>query len=193
MGDAEFEVLKYELKADLNAYLAATDPAKVKTRTLAEVIAFNKSDARELGLFGQEIFDDAEKLGPLTDPAYLAARAKSLALAKVGLDTMLSANNVAALVEPTYGLHVAPAIPSAAIISMAPRPANSRHLRLSAPDCADGAGEGVARRDQLHRQGKQRRRPAALRLRPRTGGEDAGAAAISAQRSHGGLLESAGK
>jgi amidase len=104
MGDAEFDVLKYELKADLNAYLASTDPAKVKTRTLAEVIAFNKSDVRELGLFGQEIFDDAEKLGPLTDPAYLAARAKSLALAKVGLDTMLSANNVAALVEPTYGL-----------------------------------------------------------------------------------------
>ena len=104
MGDAEFDVLKYELKADLNAYLAATDPAKVKTRTLADVIAFNKADKRELALFGQEIFEQADKLGPLTDPAYVAARAKSLALAKVGLDTMLSANNVAALVEPTYGL-----------------------------------------------------------------------------------------
>lgn len=104
IGDAEFDVLKYELKADLNAYLASTDPAKVKTRTLADVIAFNKADKRELALFGQEIFEDADKLGPLTDPVYVAARAKSLALARVGLDTMLGANNVAALIEPTYGL-----------------------------------------------------------------------------------------
>lgn len=104
LGDAEFDVLKYELKADLNAYLASTDPAKVKTRTLADVIAFNKADARELAPFGQEIFEAGEKLGPLTDPAYVAARAKSLALAQVGLDTMLGANNVAALVSPSYGL-----------------------------------------------------------------------------------------
>ncbi len=103
-GDAEFDVLKYELKADLNAYLASTDPAKVKTRTLADLIAFNKADKRELALFGQEIFEAADKLGPLTDPAYATARAKSLALAKVGLDTMLDANRVAALVSPTYGL-----------------------------------------------------------------------------------------
>jgi amidase len=104
LGDAESSVLHYELKADLNAYLASTDPAKVKTRTLTDVIAFNKSDKRELGLFDQDTFEAADKLGPLTDPDYLAARAKSLALAKVGIDTMLSANNVAALVEPTYGL-----------------------------------------------------------------------------------------
>lgn len=104
MGDAEFDVLKYELKADLNAYLASTDPTKVKSRSLADVIAFNKSGKRELVPFDQDIFEAAEKLGPLTDPAYAAARAKSLALAKVGLDTMLNANNVAAIVEPTYGL-----------------------------------------------------------------------------------------
>ena len=104
MDEAELDVMKYELKADLNAYLAATDPARVKTRTLADVIAFNKADKRELAPFDQGIFEDAEKLGPLTDPAYAAARAKSLALAKAGLDTMLAANNVAAIVEPTYGI-----------------------------------------------------------------------------------------
>jgi amidase len=104
MGEAEFDVLKYELKADLNAYLAST-PATVKTRTLADVIAFNKANAaRELGLFGQDIFEAADKLGGLDSPAYLAARAKSLALARdAGLDMMLKASNIAAIVSPTYG------------------------------------------------------------------------------------------
>jgi len=105
LGDAEFDVLKYELKADLNAYLASTDPAKVKTRTLSDIIAFNKANAaRELGLFDQDTFEDADKLGGLDDPAYVTARAKSLALAKVGLDTMIGANRLAALVSPSYGL-----------------------------------------------------------------------------------------
>lgn len=104
MGEAEFEVLKYELKADLNAYLAST-PAIVKTRTLTDLIAFNTAHAaRELGLFGQDTFEAADKLGGLDSPAYLAARAKSLALARdAGLDVMLKANNVAAIVSPTYG------------------------------------------------------------------------------------------
>ncbi len=101
MGDAEFKVLLTELKADLNAYLATT-PAGVKTRTLADVIAFNKTDPRELGLFGQEIFDQAEATKGLDDAAYKEARATSLRLAgKDGIDAMLAASNVAALVAPT--------------------------------------------------------------------------------------------
>src|SRR5687767_13314119 len=52
MGQGEFKVLLTELKADLNAYLATTPPS-VRTRTLAEVIAFNKGSPRELALFGR--------------------------------------------------------------------------------------------------------------------------------------------
>ncbi|PMX56158.1 amidase, partial [Pseudomonas sp. FW305-33] len=44
IGEAESLVLHTELKADLNAYLATT-PAAVKTRTLADVIAFNAANA----------------------------------------------------------------------------------------------------------------------------------------------------
>ncbi|MBT2187898.1 amidase [Sphingobium sp. H33] len=106
LGEAEGEVLHYELKADLNAYLASTDPARVRTRSLADVIAFNKAHAdRELAIFGQETFEEAEKLGGLDSPDYVAARAKSLALARdAGIDAMLAGNRVAAIVEPSYGL-----------------------------------------------------------------------------------------
>ena len=103
MREAELLVFEYEFKAGINAYLAST-PASVKTRTLADLIAFNKAHAeRELGLFGQGIFESADKLGGLDSPGYLAARAKSLALAKdAGLDVMLKGYHVAALVAPSF-------------------------------------------------------------------------------------------
>jgi amidase len=101
MGEAELKVLLSELKADLNAYLATT-PAAVKTRTLADVIAFNRTNARELGLFGQDTFETAEKTGGLDDPDYKAARATSLRLAGAeGIDAMLAKANAVALVAPT--------------------------------------------------------------------------------------------
>jgi amidase len=101
MGQSEFKVLLTELKADLNAYLATTPPS-VRTRTLAEVIAFNKGSARELALFGQDTFEEAEKTKGLDDPEYKKARETSLRLAGVeGIDKMLKENNVVALVGPT--------------------------------------------------------------------------------------------
>jgi amidase len=102
MGEAETLVLHTELKADLNAYLATT-PSTVKTRTLADVIAFDTAHAdRELGLFGQETFVKAEATKGLNDPAYQAARATSLQIAgHDGIDAMLAANHLDALVSPT--------------------------------------------------------------------------------------------
>ena len=104
IGDAELVVLLTELKADLNTYLATT-PAAVRARTLADLIAFNRAHAeRELGLFGQELFEKAQATKGLSDPAYLAARATSLRLAGVdGIDRMLAENRVDALVAPTSG------------------------------------------------------------------------------------------
>lgn len=101
IGPAEFTVLLTEFKAGLNAYLAAT-PAGVKTRSLADVIAFNKTDARELALFGQDILEKSQATKGLDDPAYKAARALSLRLAgKDGIDALLAATNTVALVSPT--------------------------------------------------------------------------------------------
>lgn len=105
LGDAEFTVLKAELKADLNAYLATTPPS-VTTRTLADVIAFNEANAAtEMPFFGQEIFLEAQKMPGLDDPAYKEARAKSLWLAgREGIDAMLAKAGVRLLVQPSYGL-----------------------------------------------------------------------------------------
>jgi amidase len=110
MGAASYEVLQYELKADLNAYLASTSPDQVRTRTLADLIAFDTAHAsQEMPLFGQDIFLMAQAKKDLSDPDYREARAKSLRLAgREGIDTMLADNKVAMLVTISYG----PAWPS---------------------------------------------------------------------------------
>ena len=102
MGRNEFTVLLTEFKADLNAYLATT-PASVRTRTLADVIAFNEANReRELALFGQDIFEQAEKTEGLDDPEYKKARETSFRLAgPEGIDKMLKDNDVVALISPT--------------------------------------------------------------------------------------------
>jgi amidase len=102
IGREEFTVLLHELKADLNAYLATTPP-EVKTRTLADVIAFNTANAdAEMALFGQETFEKAEATKGLDDPDYKAARALSYQLAGPGgIDRMLEAHDLVALVFPT--------------------------------------------------------------------------------------------
>jgi amidase len=104
LGEAEFEVLLYELKADLNAYLAKAAPA-VKTRTLEQVIAFNTATAAELRWFGQDIFELAQAKGGLDDPKYQEALAKSKRLAREeGIDRLLKENKVDLLIAPTTGV-----------------------------------------------------------------------------------------
>jgi amidase len=102
IGGAQLTVLLTELKVDLNAYLASTDPTQVPTRTLADVVAFNAAEPRETVLFGQELFERAEATGGLEDPAYVTARETSLRLSGVeGIDRMMAENRVVALVSPT--------------------------------------------------------------------------------------------
>ncbi len=103
LGEAEFTVLKAELKADLNAYLATTPPA-VKTRTLAQVIAFNDRNAeREMPFFGQDTFVAAQAMPGLDDPAYRTARQRSRAQAAGAIDAMLKGARATLLVAPSYG------------------------------------------------------------------------------------------
>ena len=104
IGEAQFTVLLTEFKVGLNTYLASTDPVQVPTRTLADLIAFNEATPRELALFGQEYFVQAEATGGLDDPEYIEARdtARRLAGAE-GIDRLLSEHDVVALVAPTGG------------------------------------------------------------------------------------------
>jgi len=102
IGKSELLVLLTELKADLATYLKGS-PAPIAVRSLADVIAFNQSHLKsEMGLFGQETFERAEKTKGLTDPAYKKARAASfLAAGPDGIDKLLRENQVVALVGPT--------------------------------------------------------------------------------------------
>ncbi len=102
IGGNEFEVLLYEFKAGLNDYLR-TSPAPIPVRSLADVIAFNqRHQAQEMPLFGQEIFLDAQKKGGLGDAAYKKARRTSFrAAGPNGIDRLLKAHNIVALVGPT--------------------------------------------------------------------------------------------
>ena len=100
--DAELVVLLYELKADLNAYLATLGPT-APVRTLTDVIGFNEREhAREMPYFGQELFVQAEAKGPLTSPAYRKALVTCRRLARTsGLDVVLAKHNLDAIVAPT--------------------------------------------------------------------------------------------
>ena len=103
MGDAEFDVLKFELKSDLDKYLAATQ-ATVKSRSLDAVVAFDTANAAtEMPYFAQEIFDMAAKSKGVDEPTYKAQREKSLTAAKGAIDTMLKDAGATILVQPTYG------------------------------------------------------------------------------------------
>jgi amidase len=104
LGDAEFQVMLYEVKAGLNAYLASLgDAAPVKS--LAEVIAFNERNAdRELKFFGQETLIEAQAKGPLTEARYLEALARCRQWSRQdGIDGMMDRHRLDALVAPTTG------------------------------------------------------------------------------------------
>jgi amidase len=105
LGKLEMSILMTELKADLNAYLATTSPDKVPSRTLADLIAFNRQHAEaEMPLFGQDRFEAAELTKGLDDPDYVAAKADARRLAgPEGIDAMLQSNNVDVLIAPTVG------------------------------------------------------------------------------------------
>jgi amidase len=103
-GDSEFIVLLYELKADLNAYLARLDP-NAPVKTLKDIIDFNeKNREKEMPYFGQDTFIKAEEKGPLTSQEYLDALSKNHHLArKEGIDATMDKNNLDALIAPTGG------------------------------------------------------------------------------------------
>ena len=102
--DSELEVLLFELKADLEAYLAALGPS-APVRTLADVIAFNEAHrAEEMPYFGQELFLQAQEKGDLTTPAYREALAKNLRLSRAeGIDAVVAKHRLDAIVGPTGG------------------------------------------------------------------------------------------
>src|SRR5208283_4067034 len=101
--DTELLVLLYELKADLNTYLARLAGAPV--RTLKEVIDFNERNReKETPWFGQDLFIKAEAKGPLTEKEYVDALAKNHQLTRTeGIDALMDKHHLDAIVAPTGG------------------------------------------------------------------------------------------
>ena len=102
LADDRLNILLYEFKTDLNKYLVARG---AKYKTLDDLIKFNEENKdKELGKFGQELFEQSAKKGDLTDKAYVDARARmNKATREEGIDALIAANKLDALVAPTNG------------------------------------------------------------------------------------------
>jgi amidase len=104
LGESELTVLLYELKADMEAYLARLGPS-APVRSLKEIIAFNERNGKtEMPYFGQDLFIKAEAKGPLTSKEYVDALEKNRRLARAeGIDAVMDKLKLDALVAPTEG------------------------------------------------------------------------------------------
>jgi amidase len=103
-ADSEMEVLLYEFKADLQAYLAEFAPG-ASIASMADVIAFNNAHRdRELQFFGQEFLQRANAKGGLDSKEYLDALANNHRYARAeGIDQVMREHQLDALVAPTGG------------------------------------------------------------------------------------------
>jgi amidase len=101
-GDAEYDVLLYEFKEDLNKYLAARGGPN---KTLADLIAFNQNNAdKEMPFFGQEIFIQAQAKGSLDERAYRIALLQTKWMTQEqGIDMIADKHKVDLFVAPSGG------------------------------------------------------------------------------------------
>jgi len=122
--DAEFTVLLYEFKGDIEAYLSGLRFGRRRRarRSLADLIAFNQNHCRkEMKFFGQEIFEFAESLsGNLGDQEYIDARNLCLLLTRdQGIDRVMVEHDLDVVLSPSYAFgSSAPAAAGYPIISV---------------------------------------------------------------------------
>ncbi len=102
LGQSEANVLLYEFKADLAAYLAEFAPTSPH-KTLADIVAFNTEHRDHvMPYFSQETMVRALGKGDLDSKEYLDALANCQKLSREeGIDKALKENNLDALVAPS--------------------------------------------------------------------------------------------
>lgn len=100
-GQKSLDVLLYEFKAGMNEYLTDAAPA-VKARSLEQLIDFNANEPRETAIFDQDLFERAQAKGPLSDEAYVMAKADAVrGTGADGIDKLMRENTVDMLVSPS--------------------------------------------------------------------------------------------
>jgi amidase len=104
IGGAEGELLSYEFKAGLNAYLESLG-SSAPIRSLADAIEFNIRHAdQELRFFGQETFIRSQEKGPLSEQAYLDALETCRKYSRTeGIDALMDEHKLDAIVAPSGG------------------------------------------------------------------------------------------
>lgn len=102
-GSMSYDILKYEFKNGLNAYLASTSSELVTTRNLEELIAFNEAHKKiELALFDQGIFLASQAMDSLESEAYKTAiKTVQNSTRQEGIDRLLQGYNVQVLLAPS--------------------------------------------------------------------------------------------
>ncbi len=129
----ELTVLLYELKADTNAYLGSL-PSPQKVHSLSDVIAFNRSNAREMTLFGQDMFELADATSGLSDPVYMKAHEELQRSSRETLDKLLTSYHLDALIratdEPSFRVDVVKGDNDSSSSSFLPATAGYPHLTV---------------------------------------------------------------
>jgi len=99
--DLGYDVLLYEFKSALNAYLGKT-PMTNPMRTLSDVIRFNKEHSEETLKYGQVMLEKVDRTsGTLKEPAYIEALIKNRHLAgEVALDRAFNEHQIDFLLLP---------------------------------------------------------------------------------------------
>lgn len=103
LGKLSYDILKYEFKEGLNAYLASTSADKVPVRNLQQLIDYNQTNANvELALFDQSIFVASQAMDSLDSEAYkIAVSTVQKATREDGIDKLLEEYGVSVLIAPT--------------------------------------------------------------------------------------------
>lgn len=102
LSEPSMQVMQYEFKAGINAYLAGLGPG-APVQTLSDIIAFNiQNRDREMPFFGQETMVAADEKGPLTSEEYVLALRQCRDLSRLqGIDATMEKYNLDALVAPS--------------------------------------------------------------------------------------------
>ena len=99
-ADWDINVLLYEFKAGINAYLKNVDPS-VGIRSLGDIIRFNNETGEPALKYGQKVMEESEETKGLTDPAYLKSLEKDHYLSrKNGIDAVMQEHKLDGIVFP---------------------------------------------------------------------------------------------
>jgi amidase len=105
----DYDVLEYEFKSDMNAYLSTLGGA-TKMKSLKDIVDYNNNNAEKALKYGQTLLEHCDSIsGTLTEPEYIIAKLQDLRLSTVdGIDAFMTESKLDAILFPsTAGVSMA--------------------------------------------------------------------------------------